>query len=66
MRRSLERPADRVVSVDPPSTSKTKIGGPSDGEYGLLWWIIGKPKQAGYTLLGWAGNSPSCGRNREQ
>jgi hypothetical protein len=29
-----------------------QIGGPSDGEYGLLWWIIEKPKQAGYYALG--------------
>ena len=38
-----------------PSTSKTKIGGPSDGEYGLLCWIIRKPKQAGYDALGLGG-----------
>jgi CubicO group peptidase (beta-lactamase class C family) len=38
-----------------PSTYKTKIGGPSDDEYGLLWWIIKKPKQAGYYALGRGG-----------
>ena len=29
--------------------------GPSDDEYGLLWWIIEKPKQAGYYALGRGG-----------
>jgi CubicO group peptidase (beta-lactamase class C family) len=38
-----------------PSTYKTEIGGPSDDEYGLLWWIIGKPKQAGYYARGFGG-----------
>jgi len=37
------------------STYKTKFGGPSDDEYGLLWWIIEKPKQAGYYALGRGG-----------
>lgn len=30
-------------------------GGPSDEEYGLLWWIIEKPKQVGYYALGFGG-----------
>ncbi|HJY46705.1 MAG TPA: serine hydrolase [Propionibacteriaceae bacterium] len=38
-----------------PATYETKIGGPSDDEYGLLWWIIGKPKPAGYYALGFGG-----------
>ena len=36
-------------------SASTKSGGPSDDEYGLLWWIIGKPKQAGYYALGFGG-----------
>jgi CubicO group peptidase (beta-lactamase class C family) len=37
-----------------PSTFETKIGDPVD-EYGLLWWIIGKPKRAGYYATGFGG-----------
>jgi CubicO group peptidase (beta-lactamase class C family) len=36
------------------STFETKIGDPDD-DYGLLWWIIGKPKQAGYYATGFGG-----------
>jgi CubicO group peptidase (beta-lactamase class C family) len=48
-------PAAWIYQCTSPSTYKTKIGGPSDDEYGLLWWIIGKPKQAGYYALGFGG-----------
>jgi hypothetical protein len=69
-RRSLERPPDRAASVDPPVhltvDIQTEIGGPSDDEYGLLWWIMGSPSRLDTTLAGSAGNSPSCCRNREQ
>ena len=34
---------------------QNEIGGPSDDDYGLLWWIIGKPKEAGYYALGFGG-----------
>ena len=48
-------PSAWIHQCNSPSTSKTKIGGPSDGEYGLLWWIIRKPKQAGYYAPGLGG-----------
>jgi CubicO group peptidase (beta-lactamase class C family) len=34
---------------------RTKIYGTSDDEYGLLWWVMGEPKQAGYYALGFGG-----------
>ena len=48
-------PAAWIHQCTSPSTYKTKIGGPSDEEYGLLWWIIEKPKQVGYYALGFGG-----------
>jgi CubicO group peptidase (beta-lactamase class C family) len=36
------------------STFETKIGDPDD-EYGLLWWIMQKPKPAGYYASGFGG-----------
>ena len=32
---------------------KTEFGGPSDDEYGLLWWII-EEAQEGWILCTWA------------
>ena len=48
-------PSDWIHQCTSPSSYETKIGGPSDEEYGLLWWIIDKPKQAGYYALGFGG-----------
>jgi CubicO group peptidase (beta-lactamase class C family) len=48
-------PSAWIQQCTSPATYKTKIGGPSDDEYGLLWWIIGKPKQAGYYAVGFGG-----------
>jgi CubicO group peptidase (beta-lactamase class C family) len=48
-------PSDWILQCTSTATFETKIGGPSDDEYGLLWWIIGKPKQAGYYALGFGG-----------
>ena len=38
-----------------PTTFQSKIGSPSDDDYGLLWWVIAEPKQAGYYALGFGG-----------
>jgi CubicO group peptidase (beta-lactamase class C family) len=48
-------PSAWIRQCTSPSTFETKIGGPSDDEYGLLWWIIGKPKQVGYYATGFGG-----------
>jgi len=48
-------PSAWIHQCTSPSTYKTKIGGPSDDEYGLLWWIIEKPKEAGYYAPGRGG-----------
>jgi CubicO group peptidase (beta-lactamase class C family) len=48
-------PSAWIQQCTSPSTYKTKIEGPSDEGYGLLWWIIDKPKQAGYYALGFGG-----------
>jgi CubicO group peptidase (beta-lactamase class C family) len=48
-------PAAWIHQSTSPSTFQTKIGGPSDDEYGLLWWVIGEPKQAGYYATGRGG-----------
>jgi CubicO group peptidase (beta-lactamase class C family) len=40
--------SDWIHQCTSPATFETKIGGPSDDEYGLLWWIIGKPTKAYY------------------
>jgi len=48
-------PSDWIRQCTSPSTFEAKIGGPSDDEYGLLWWIIGKPKQVGYYATGFGG-----------
>ena len=47
--------SDWIQQCTSPSTFQTEIGSPSDDEYGLLWWIIGKPKAAGYYALGFGG-----------
>ena len=47
-------PSDWIRQCTSPSTFETKIGDPDD-DYGLLWWIIGKPKQAGYYATGFGG-----------
>jgi CubicO group peptidase (beta-lactamase class C family) len=48
-------PSAWVHECTSPSTFQTKIGGPSDAEYGLLWWVIEKPKPAGYYAVGFGG-----------
>ena len=48
-------PSAWILQCTSPATFETKIGGPSDDEYGLLWWIIGKPMQAGDYALGFGG-----------
>ena len=47
-------PSDWIRQCTKPSTFETKIGDPDD-DYGLLWWIIGQPKQAGYYATGFGG-----------
>lgn len=48
-------PSAWIHQCTSPATFATKIGGPSDDEYGLLWWIIGKPTKAGYYATGFGG-----------
>ena len=48
-------PSAWIHQCTSPSSYETKIEGPSDEGYGLLWWIIDKPKQAGYDALGFGG-----------
>jgi CubicO group peptidase (beta-lactamase class C family) len=47
-------PAAWIQQCTSPATFETKIGDPDD-EYGLLWWIIGKPTKAGYYAAGFGG-----------
>jgi CubicO group peptidase (beta-lactamase class C family) len=47
-------PAAWIRQCTSPSAFETKIGDPDD-EYGLLWWIIGKPTKAGYYAAGFGG-----------
>ena len=47
-------PSGWIRQCTSPSTFQTTIGDPSD-DYGLLWWIIREPKQAGYYALGFGG-----------
>ena len=48
-------PAAWIHQCTSPATFQTTIGGPSDDEYGLLWWVIREPKQAGYYATGRGG-----------
>ena len=48
-------PSAWIHQCTAPSTFQTTIGGPSDDEYGLLWWVIREPKQAGYYATGRGG-----------
>ena len=48
-------PAAWIQQCTSPATFQTTIGGPSDDEYGLLWWVIREPKQAGYYATGRGG-----------
>ena len=48
-------PASWIRQCTSPATFQTTIGGPSDDEYGLLWWVIREPKQAGYYATGRGG-----------
>ena len=48
-------PSAWIHQCTSPATFETTIGGPSDDEYGLLWWIIREPKQAGYYATGRGG-----------
>jgi hypothetical protein len=59
-------PSAWIHQCTSPSKFQTEIGGPSDDEYGLLWWVIENPNRRDTTHLGAAGNSSSCCRNREQ
>jgi CubicO group peptidase (beta-lactamase class C family) len=48
-------PSDWIRQCTSPTTYETEFGGPSDDDYGLLWWIISNRKKAGYYALGFGG-----------
>jgi CubicO group peptidase (beta-lactamase class C family) len=48
-------PSAWILQCTSPSTFETEIGGPSDDQYGLLWWVIREPKDAGYYAAGFGG-----------
>ena len=48
-------PAAWIRECTSASAFQSRFGGPSDDDYGLLWWAIAKPKQAGYYALGFGG-----------
>ena len=48
-------PAAWIHQCTSPTTFQSKVGSPSDDDYGLLWWVIGEPKQTGYYALGFGG-----------
>jgi CubicO group peptidase (beta-lactamase class C family) len=48
-------PASWIRQCTSPTTVKSTTGSPGDDQYGLLWWIIEKPKSAGYYAAGFGG-----------
>ena len=48
-------PAAWIHQCTSSTTFQSRVGSPSDDEYGLLWWVIGEPRQAGYYALGFGG-----------
>jgi CubicO group peptidase (beta-lactamase class C family) len=48
-------PSGWIKRCTSPATFETKVGSPANYEYGLLWWIIAKPKRAGYSAVGFGG-----------
>ena len=48
-------PSGWIRQCTTPATFETKVGGITDLDYGLFWWIIAKPKRAGYLALGFGG-----------